>query len=134
VPDIPLGGAEERVDEKTEAERLRIQFHQSVNAFIARHSDRIAALHGEKRTWDPAEEEGFDALVGSLDTRLGAAEIRKAVRNAAHRHAEEEDADESIADYHEDPYLARAILEALRRLGRDPDEVPAYRDLQARAR
>lgn len=134
VPDIALGEAEERVDEKTEAERLRIQFHPSVNEFIARRFDGIRALHAAGTTWDPASEEGFTSIVDSLDTRLSVPEIRRCVRNAARRHAEEEDPAENVADYDEDPHLARAILEALRRLGRDPNEIPAYRDIPGRTR
>ena len=86
-------------------------------------------------TVDPAAEEGFEKLVERIESRLGWAEIRRAVRTAARRYAEEEVEDaESVGNYRDDPELARSILEALRRLGRDPTEVPAYDGLLDPAR
>lgn len=133
-PDILAGEAEERMDPRLALEVTRVQFSAEVNAFLREHYPEIRSLFEEEgKVWDPAGDPGFKTLVSSLQTRLRPPQLRRAVRGAVRRHLEDDRGKEFAGDIHDDAQLQLAIREALRVLGRDPREIPAYRFLAEEA-
>ena len=82
--------------------------------------------------WDPAQDNGFEGVYKALGTALSRSKVRNALRAVVRRRLEEERGEEPSADYRDDVQIQRAILEALRSLGRDPREIAAYRFLIGR--
>jgi C-terminal peptidase prc len=131
TPDIRCGEAEERPDERKLAEITRVQYSSAVGAYLRGCLPEIHSALAEGRSWEPSTGPDFDALLSSLSTNLSPQEVRRILRALARRHMEEERGRETIGSLDDDPALQRAVLEALKLLGRDPAEVPAYRSLPA---
>ncbi|MGQ9589048.1 MAG: S41 family peptidase, partial [Planctomycetota bacterium] len=126
VPDIrtpgPSGALE---DEKKAGELARVERSPVLAEFLRAHRERIAQ---GRSAWDPASEEDFGELAARLGTALKPEEIAAAVRRTALRYLEGDRDERLETKVREDPDLRTAVLEALRRIGRDPASAPFYRE------
>lgn len=126
VPDVrtpgPSGAPE---DEKKSAELARVERSPLVAEFLRAHRERIAAA---RSSWDPTSEGDFGELVAGLGTALKPEEIAAAVRRTALRYLEGDRDERLEARIREDADLRTAVLEALRRIGRDAASAPFCRD------
>jgi carboxyl-terminal processing protease len=73
---------------------------------------------------------GFDAWYASLNVHVPAELVRDRLREAARLRLAEERGREFVFDFHADPSLRRAVVEILKKLGKDPKTIAPYRNFE----
>jgi len=104
----------------------KIRSDNKVMDYLAKNFDQLKPLAIEGDGRDPSRWKDFDALYESLHTKASKEHVRQVLRFHLRRRLEDERGREFPSDYQEDKQLQRAILEGLRKLGKDPDGISEY--------
>jgi len=128
-PDIEVASTDDVYQGRQLTELLRVEFSAEMDEYVHQRFPELEALFAGGKLPDPAEIPGFEALYQSLGTRLSRSDVRYALRSLVRRRIAENGEEEPIGSHVEDRALQRAILELLRRLGRDPRATSDYQGL-----
>lgn len=119
-PDLRVDSTDLVFHGRQPTELLRVQYSEEVTAYVHNHREALRTLFANGKLPDPASLPNFQQLHSTLTTSLSPSDVRYAIRAVVQRSIEEEDNEMVLANYRQDPALRQAILELLRKLGRDP--------------
>jgi carboxyl-terminal processing protease len=106
---------------------------EAVLDYVHAHYGEVKHLFLAGDARDTSRYPGFDDLFTKVGGRSPRDDLRRVLRLLVRRRLEDERGREFACDHQEDRQLQRAVLEALRRLGKSPAEFPEYAGLESTA-
>jgi carboxyl-terminal processing protease len=116
VPDVEF--KDEKVAPDKFAEIWRVRTSGALQAYVEKNWGDALRRLGKNDGFDSSRYPGFDALYGSLKTKLSKDEVRAELRRAVRRHTERTDGTVWVCDLETDLQLQRGLVELLDVLGK----------------
>jgi len=130
VPDPERADPDRGPETKQSEEILRVQYSPQVDAYMHKNYDTLKEIFEGGKIWSPSEQLDFKDLRDQLDTTLSPSQVSQALRQVVSRHfGHAKEAEGTAREDLEDKQMMRGILELLRRLNREANDIPEYRGI-----
>lgn len=132
-PDILVDDERGAYQGRQPGELARVQYSSQMDEYVHKNFQVLKDLFREGRLPDPSKCPDFEELYRAIETPPSRSDVGYALRSLVRQHLEDERGEEFPSDFRDDRQLQRAILEALVRLGRDPGQIPEYKEIEIKS-